>query len=34
MPKVTESFEVAQSPGRVWALLQDVPEVVTCMPGP
>ncbi len=31
--KVSESFEVAQPLGRVWALFQDVPEVVGCLPG-
>ena len=31
--KVSESFEVAQTIDRVGALLQDVPEVVGCLPG-
>lgn len=33
MPKVVESFEVDQPVARVWAFFQDVPQVVTCMPG-
>ena len=31
--KVSESFEVAESLERVWALFQDVPLVVRCLPG-
>ncbi len=31
--KVSQSFEVAESPARVWSLFQDVPVVVRCLPG-
>ena len=33
MPEISESFDVAQPVDRVWALLQDIPEVMTCLPG-
>ena len=33
MPDVEASFHIDQPPGRVWGFFQDVPEVVTCMPG-
>ena len=33
MPDVEASFQSDQHPGRVWDFFQDVPEVVTCMPG-
>lgn len=33
MPEINESFDVAQPVDRVWALLQDIPEVMTCLPG-
>jgi carbon monoxide dehydrogenase subunit G len=33
VPKISESFDVAQPVDRVWALLQDIPEVMTCLPG-
>ena len=33
MPDVEASFQIDRPPGRVWEFLQDVPEVVTCMPG-
>ena len=33
MPDIEASFNIDQSPGRVWEFFQDVPEVVTCMPG-
>ena len=33
MPDITEHFEVDQPAGAVWGLLQNVPEVVTCIPG-
>ena len=33
MPDIETSFEIDQPPGRVWTFFQDVPEVVTCMPG-
>ncbi len=31
--ELTNSFEVAASPERTWALLNDVPRVVPCLPG-
>lgn len=31
--KVSEAFEVAQPVATVWALFQDVPAVVSCLPG-
>lgn len=33
MPEVSQSFDIAQPVERVWAFFQDVPQVVTCMPG-
>ncbi len=33
VPKIIESFKVAQSAERVWAFFQQIPEVVTCLPG-
>ncbi len=33
MPQISESFDVAQPIDRVWAFLQDVPQVMTCLPG-
>jgi len=33
VPDIETSFEIDQPPGRVWTFFQDVPEVVTCMPG-
>lgn len=33
MPDITERFEIDQPPGAVWAYMQDVPAVVTCIPG-
>jgi uncharacterized protein len=33
MPKIIESFRVAQDAARVWAFFQDIPGVVTCLPG-
>lgn len=33
MPKITESFQIAQDAARVWAFFQNIPEVVTCLPG-
>ncbi len=33
MPQVTETFSVDQPADAVWDFLQDVPQVVTCMPG-
>jgi len=31
--KMTETFEVSQSPDRVWDLFQDVPSLSRCLPG-
>ena len=31
--KITQSFEVARPVSAVWDLFQDIPVVVTCMPG-
>ncbi len=31
--QLSNEFEVAASPERTWALLDDVPRVVPCMPG-
>jgi carbon monoxide dehydrogenase subunit G len=31
--ELSNSFEVAASPERTWALLNDVPQVVPCLPG-
>ena len=33
MPQITETFTVARPPAVVWAYLQDIPAVVTCLPG-
>jgi carbon monoxide dehydrogenase subunit G len=33
LPEVSQSFEIGQPVERVWAFFQDVPQVVTCMPG-
>ena len=33
MPDVEASFDIDQSVDRVWGFFQNVPEVVTCMPG-
>ena len=33
MPEISETFDVDQPVARVWAFFQDVPQVVTCMPG-
>ena len=33
MPQISESFDVAQPADRVWTFFQDVPQVVTCLPG-
>ena len=33
LPDIEASFNIDQPPGRVWEFFQDVPEVVTCMPG-
>ncbi len=33
MPEITQSFDIAQPPELVWRFFQDVPRVVTCMPG-
>jgi uncharacterized protein len=33
MPKISETFSVTQAVAEVWAFLQDVPAVVTCLPG-
>jgi carbon monoxide dehydrogenase subunit G len=33
LPEVSQSFDVGQPVERVWAFFQDVPQVVTCMPG-
>jgi carbon monoxide dehydrogenase subunit G len=33
MQEVSESFEVARPADQVWELFQDIPRVVTCMPG-
>ena len=33
MPDITQSFVVDQPAQAVWQLLQNVPEVVTCIPG-
>ena len=33
VPDIETSFDIDQPPSRVWTLFQDVPEVVTCMPG-
>jgi carbon monoxide dehydrogenase subunit G len=33
MPKISQTFTVAATTDTVWAMLQDVPRVVTCLPG-
>tara|TARA_Y100000590_G_scaffold264746_1_gene297531 strand:- start:121 stop:720 length:600 start_codon:yes stop_codon:yes gene_type:complete len=33
VPEISESFNIAQPVNRVWALLQNIPEVMTCLPG-
>ena len=33
VPDIEASFTIDQPVGRVWEFFQDVPEVVTCMPG-
>ena len=33
MPDIEASFSIDQPASRVWDFFQDVPEVVTCMPG-
>ncbi len=33
MPEIAQSFEIDQPPETVWRFFQDVPRVVTCMPG-
>ena len=33
MPNIETSFDIDQPPSRVWTFFQDVPKVVTCMPG-
>ena len=33
MPQITETFTVARPPAGVWAYLQDIPAVATCLPG-
>ena len=33
MPDITERFEIDQKPDVVWAYMQDVPALVTCIPG-
>ena len=33
MPEFTQAFDIDQPPERVWRFFQDVPRVVTCMPG-
>jgi carbon monoxide dehydrogenase subunit G len=33
MPRISESFTVDRPLTQVWALIQDVPQVVTCLPG-
>ncbi|MBT4426273.1 MAG: SRPBCC family protein [Rhodospirillaceae bacterium] len=33
MPEITQSFDIDQPPELVWRFFQDVPRVVTCMPG-
>jgi carbon monoxide dehydrogenase subunit G len=33
MPDITERFEIDQPPDAVWAYMQDVPALVTCIPG-
>ena len=33
MPEIAQSFDIDQPPETVWRFFQDVPRVVTCMPG-
>jgi carbon monoxide dehydrogenase subunit G len=33
VPEVTQSFTIDQPVARVWSFFQDVPQVVTCVPG-
>lgn len=33
MPRITESFTLPRPLPQVWATLQDIPRVVTCLPG-
>ena len=33
MPEIEQSFDIDQPPEKVWRFFQDVPCVVTCMPG-
>ena len=33
MPEITQSFDIDQPPELVWRFFQDIPRVVTCMPG-
>ena len=33
MPRISESFTIARPLSQVWAYLQDIPQVVTCLPG-
>ncbi len=33
MPRISENFTVAQPIERVWEFLQQIPEIVTCLPG-
>ena len=33
MPEINQSFDIDQPPESVWRFFQDVPRVVTCMPG-
>ncbi|MDP7344801.1 MAG: SRPBCC family protein, partial [Alphaproteobacteria bacterium] len=33
MPEINQSFDIDQPPESVWRFFQDVPHVVTCMPG-
>ena len=33
MPKISETFSVVSPIERVWAFFQDIPVVVTCLPG-
>ena len=33
MPEIAQFFEIDQPPETVWRFFQDVPRVVTCMPG-
>ena len=33
MPEIAQSFDIDQPPETVWRFFQDVPRVVTCIPG-